>query len=410
MADNIDAGPTDCDPVSLMTDTAQANINRSKYGSWRSIGTAETTSLTSGFPYPESFPTDQLVKSIQTVFDEEGDQALQYGGGEYAEKLESWIASREADRGIDLEESNVLITNGATHAIDTTCRAFFRPGDTLITEEPTFLGSIRTFKNLGINVVGTPLDGEGLDVSALASELELRRHNNEPLPKALYTTPSFQNPTGTTMPKRRRERLLELATEFNFVVIEDDAYRDLRYEGDPEPPLAALDDSGRVIRIGTFAKTIAPGVRLGWLVAAKPVREAIETLFAGGKNTFTRSVVGHYCADGHFADSVPTLKAEYARRRDLMLDALESHMPANVSWSEPSGGFFIWVEIDDEIAIDELLTEAIEEGVSFLPGPMFYPHDGGENAFRLSFSHVEPSEIEDGIRALGTAIHQHKSH
>lgn len=396
MVPNPDAGPV----AHLLTAEARAVLDRSTYGDWRRLATADAVSLAFGFPYPESFPTDRLREAVDEVFRVEGGKALQYGGGEYAERLEEFVVEREAERGIDPDEKAATLTNGATHAIDGVCRAFLDSGDVVVVEEPTFMGSLRVFENFGVEVVGIPVDDDGLDVSRLAETLAERREVGEPSPTLLYTIPNFQNPTGTSLPRARRERLLELAAAYDFVILEDDAYGDLRYEGEPQPPLAALDDAGRVVRVGTFAKTVAPGVRLGWLLADEPVRDAVQSLSAGGTNTFTRSVVGRYCDAGHLEDSLPHLRADYERRRDRMLDALAERMPEGTTWTEPDGGFFVWVELPEGVDADAMLDDAIEAGVTYLPGTMFYPGGDGERCLRLSYSYASPDEIEDGIAAL----------
>ncbi|AGB16436.1 transcriptional regulator with HTH domain and aminotransferase domain [Halovivax ruber XH-70] len=384
----------------LLTPQARSTLESSGYGSWREIAKADAVSLAFGFPFPESFPTDELAHSVEVVFDAEGPQALQYGGGEYATRLESFVREREAARGIDPVETSVLLTNGATHAIDSICRAFLEPGDVVAVERPTFMGSISVFENFGVEIDGLAVDDEGIDVDALADRLETRRAAGEPTPTLLYTISDFQNPTGATLSLDRRKRLLALADEYDFVIVEDGAYTDLRFDGESVPPLAALDDSGRVIRVGSFAKTIAPGVRLGWLVAPEPIRDAIDALAAGGTNTFTRSVVGHYCDAGHFDDLLPALREAYATRRDRLLDALERHLPPEATWTEPDGGFFVWIELADTVDTDELLDDAIDAGVTYLPGSMFYPDDGGTNALRLSFSYADPDDFDGAIASL----------
>ncbi|MFC3958533.1 PLP-dependent aminotransferase family protein [Halovivax cerinus] len=393
-------------PVSeLLTPEARTTLDGSGYGSWRRLATADAVSLAFGFPYPDSFRLDRLRESIETVLASEGRQALQYGGGEYADLLESAVRNRATARGIDPDETAVLLTNGATHAVDSVCRAFLEPGDVVAVERPTFMGSLTVFRNFGVEIEELPVDDAGLDVDALADRLHARRAAGDPIPKLLYTITDFQNPTGTTLSRKGRERLLALADEFDFAVVEDGAYTDLRYEGETVPPLAALDDAGRVIRVESFAKTIAPGVRLGWLVAAEPIRDAIDALAAGGANTFTRSVIGHYCDAGHLEASLPPLREAYAARRDRLLDALERHMPASATWTDPDGGFFVWVELDESVDTDDRLDDAIDAGVTYLPGSMFYADpDAGSNALRLSFSYADPDAFDDAIAALATVV------
>ncbi|WP_135805261.1 aminotransferase-like domain-containing protein [Halorussus marinus] len=399
MQDNERTGAFD----HLFTETVRDGLNEEGYGSWRSIKAPGAVSLSFGFPFPESFPEDQLVAAAEAVFEQEGERALQYGGGEYVDRLTETVVERERERGIDCDEENVLLTNGSTHAIDVVCHTFLERGDEVFVEAPTFMGALKLFANYGVDVTGFEADADGLDVDALAAELDARRADGRPLPKLLYTIPTFQNPGGTTMSRPRRERLLELAEEYDFVVLEDDAYDDLRYRGEPVAPLAALDDSGRVVRVNTFSKTIAPGVRTGWVLAdAEPLAE-ITRMRAGGTNTFTQSVLGRYCAEGRFEADVEELRAAYERRCDHMLDLLDEHMPPGAEWTEPNGGFFVWVELPEGIDAEALLPTAADEGVTYLPGEQFFPDDGGENCLRLSFSHVSLDEMERGIRALARA-------
>lgn len=387
----------------LLTDEVRDAIDRSAYGDWRSIATADAVSLSFGFPDPSLFPDGKLVDGVEAVLREESDEALQYGSGTYASRLEEIVTEWERQRGLDMDEHDVLLTNGATHAIDTICRAFLDPGDVVAVEEPTFMGALGVFWNFGVELVSTPVDENGLDPDTLEKTLAKRRERGARMPKLLYTIPDFHNPTGTTLTKSRRERVVELAREYDFAVLEDGAYSDLRYDGDEEPSLATLDPE-RVVRVGTFSKTIAPGLRLGWLSAPQRVRDAARTLAAGGTNTFTRSLVGWYCDEGHLDAALPDLRATYADKRDTMLSSLSEHMPEDATWTAPDGGFFVWVELPGQIDTDDMLSDAIDAGTTYLPGSMFYPGEGGTNCLRLSYSHVTEEEIEAGIEALGEAV------
>jgi 2-aminoadipate transaminase len=296
-----------------------------------------------------------------------------------------------------------MLANGATDALDSVCQTFLEPGDRMFVEAPTFMGALGLFRNYGVELTGFPLDDDGVDLDAVADELAARRESERDLPTVFYTIPNFQNPTGTTLSRDRRERLLELAAEYGFVVIEDDAYGDLRYYGEDVPPLKALDDEGRVVRVGTFSKTIAPGIRTGWVIAHEEILERVRGVSAGGTNTFTRGVVGRFCGDGRLEENVAELREAYRERRDHMLRCLDEEMPAAVEWTEPDGGFFVWVELPEGLDAGELLSDAADEGVVYLPGSMFFPDDRGENCLRLSFSHVSFEEMERGVAALATA-------
>jgi 2-aminoadipate transaminase len=413
VSDSDEGVPADGDPTGgdgrsgafdhLFTETVRRGLGEEGYGSWRSIDAPGAVSLSFGFPYPASFPNDELVDAAEAVFEAEGDTALQYGGGDYADRLVGAVAERERRRGIDCGTENVLLTNGATHAIDVVCQTFLERGDGVFVEAPTFMGTLKLLNNYGAEVTGFENDADGLRVDAVAAELEARREAGDGLPKLLYTIPTFQNPTGTTLSLERRERLLGLAEEYDFLVLEDDAYGELRYSGEDVPPLAALDDSGRVVRVNTFSKTVAPGVRSGWVLGEAEIVEEVTRMRAGGVNTFTQSVLGKYCTEGRFDENVEELRASYEERCEHMLDCLEAHMPPGTDWTEPAGGFFVWVELPGGIDAEELLPAAAEEGVTYLPGHLFFPDDRGSNCLRLSFSHVSPEEMDRGIEALARA-------
>lgn len=388
----------------LFTDAVRDGMGSTVYGDWRSIQNADAVQLAFGFPYPESFPNRELVSATESLFASEPDRALQYGGGEHADALRDVIVDRARERGIDCSANAIHLTNGATRAIDTVCRVFLEPGDEVVVEAPTFMGALGIFRNHGATVTGVDMDEDGLDVDALAGDLAARAERGASQPKLVYTIPDFQNPTGVTMATDRRERLLDLAETYDFVVLEDDPYGRLRYEGSERPPLKALDGADRAVRINTFSKTIAPGVRTGWIVADERTAAQFDRIDAGGEPSFTRGLIHSYCADGRLDRAVSRLCEGYERRRDRMLASLEAHMPPDVSWSEPSGGFFVWIAFPDGTDTDAMLPEAIDAGVTYLPGPFFYPDDDGERFARLSFSHVPPSAIDEGIESLARTV------
>lgn len=388
----------------LFAATVRDTMGSAVYGDWRSIQDADAVPLAFGFPYPESFPNGELVSAAESLLASEPDRALQYGGGEHAAGLRDVIADRARDRGIDCSTDAIHLTNGATRAIDTVCRVFLEPGDEVVVEAPTFMGALGIFRNHGAAVTGVGVDEDGLDVDALARDLAARAERGAPGPKLVYTIPDFQNPTGVTMATDRRERLLDLAETYDFVVLEDDPYGRLRYEGADRPPLKALDGADRTVRINTFSKTIAPGVRTGWIVADERTAAQFDRIDAGGEPSFTRGLIDTYCADGRLDRAVSRLCEGYERRRDRMLASLDAHMPPDVSWSEPSGGFFVWIEFPDGTDTEAMLPAAIDAGVTYLPGSFFYPNGDGERFARLSFSHAAPPAIEDGIEALARTV------
>lgn len=374
---------------------------------WRDLLTPETVLLTFGFPFPDSFPNETLVAAAETLFEAAPHEALQYGGGDAADALAGIVAERSRDRGLQCTAAEVRLTNGATDALDLACRTFLDPGDVAVVEAPTFTWSLATVRSHGVETVGIEMDEDGLDVDALRAELDRRRRAGLALPKLVYTIPTFQNPTGVTLVRERRERLLDLAAAYDFVILEDDAYGELRFEGEDVPPLRALDDAGRVVHLGTFSKTIAPGVRTGWAIADADLVERMGRLHTGGPTAFMSGLLATYCREGYLEAAVPELRAAYRDRRDHLLACLDRAMPGRVEWTEPEGGFFVWVELPETVDTAEMLPDAVEAGVAYIPGPMFYTDGGGEHCLRLSFSRAPPPAIERGVEALAETVDRH---
>jgi 2-aminoadipate transaminase len=402
----------DAPATGLFAPRVAATADQAGYGAWRSVDAPDAVSLRFGFPYPDSFPREGLVTAAEELFAAEPADALQYGGGATADSLPAFVAGRERERGVDASAGGgdgaggkrVVLTNGATHAIGLVARTFLGPDDAVAVGEPTFMGGLSVFRDHGPELVGVPVDGDGMDVDALSAELDRRAAAGERTPSLVYVAPTFQNPTGTTMPRGRRERLLELASEHDFVVLEDDAYGALRFDGGEVASLAALDDDGRVVRVGTFSKTIAPGVRTGWAVAHPDVAAQLDRLNVGGPSTFTKGVLGRFCESGRFAERLPELRANYEARRDRLLDALAAELPDGADWTAPDGGFFVWVTLPEGVSARELLPAAADAGVTYLPGDHFYPGEGGERRLRLSYSFAPPDALERGVAALGAAL------
>lgn len=376
---------------------------------WREAVTDESVLLTYGYPYPDSFPYDELQDALDILISTEPEDALQYGGATSARKLDSIIADRLQYRGFSCSAENVVVTNGAMNGIDLVCRTFLDPTDSVLLEAPTFVWTLSVVRNHGVELIGIPVDDEGVDVSEMEQNLRERRRSSAPMPKLFYTIPNFQNPTGVTLSKNRRKYLLELAAEFDFVILEDDAYGELRYDGSDIEPLYLMDDTGRVIHIGSFSKLIGPGIRTGWVIADEAVIERISALHTGGPNVLVKGMIAEYLDSGHLKKAIPNLRDAYRKRRDHVLDCLEKYMPADCTWTEPAGGFFVWVELPEGIDAASMLSAAGREGIVYLPGEMFYPGStGGENCLRLSFSHVSLPDMDRAIQALATATVQHQ--
>ena len=351
-----------------------------------------------GAPAPEAIPVERLREASVKAW-AEAPGVMGYAEGEGYPPLREYIAEWMRPRGIDANASDVMVTAGSTQAIEVICRVMLDPGDTIIVENPTFLGALEIFETYEVNIATVGMDADGMVIEELADVLE-----REPRAKIIYTIPTFQNPTGTTMPLERRQRLLELARRHNVVVVEDDPYESLQYDGEPVAPLRSLDES--VIHLGTFSKTIAPAVRTGWAVAPKPLFDlmlAARQLIDLHNDRITMRTVYH-CSEGFLADHMEQVRPIYRKRRDAMLAALDDHMPAHTSWSKPNGGFFVWIELPEQIDITTFSEVAADHGVIGFPGHLFMPDQSQRNAIRLSFSTVPEDRIREGIRRLGVAL------
>lgn len=365
-------------------------------------------SFAGGMPAPELFPVDEFKKATARVLAENGPQALQYGPTEGCRRLRELIARHTARYGIVVAPENILVTSASQQALDLLGKIFINPGDRIVVENPTYLGALQAWNMYQAQYVGVPMDDEGMKTDELESAMRCG-------PKFLYVLPNFQNPTGVTLSLRRRRRIIELADHYGVPIVEDDPYGQLRFEGNHIPPLFVLDSRNRrgenngsnVIYLSTFSKTLAPGIRLGWIVAPA---EVIQRLVQAkqGTDLHTSSLVQLVAceiASGGFLDGhVRRIRAVYKERRDTILAALRKHMPRGVLWTRPQGGLFIWATLPEAVDAAELLVEAAREGVAFVPGAAFY-HDGSvRNAMRLNFSYAPPERIAEGIRRLAGVL------
>lgn len=351
-----------------------------------------------GAPAPEAMPVERLRQASAHAL-EEAPAALGYGESEGFGPLRQFIADWMRPRGIEAPVDDIMVTAGSTQAIEVVCRVMLDPGDTIIVENPTFLGALEIFETYEVKIVGVDVDDHGMVIDDLRTTLAA-----EPKAKIIYTIPTFQNPTGTTMPLDRRQELLALAREHDTVVIEDDPYEALRYDGDPVPPLRALDDT--VVHLGTFSKTIAPAMRTGWAVAPKPLFElmlAARQLIDLHNDRITMRTI-YYCAEGFLAEHMAEVRPIYKARRDAMLAALDEFMPDGCSWSRPDGGFFVWVTLPEQIDIRSFAEVAADHGVIGFPGNLFMPEAAAYNVIRLSFSTLPEDRIREGIRRLAEAV------
>lgn len=360
--------------------------------------------LSAGFPFPASFPTAEMAAATAAVLEREGTMAMQYGGGPALSGLTEYLKARMQSQGLLEYPTDLLVTAGSGQAIDIALRLFLTPTDWIAVEGPTFMGAHFIIANFTRNVLTVPMDADGCDVDQFEALLAGRRRSGEPLPKLFYTIPTFQNPTGVTMTLERRQRLMRLAEEYDFLIIEDDAYGSLGFDAAPPPTLRSMDEGGRVLYISTLSKLLGPGVRVGWVVAHPSLISKMARLKSDGTHPFSHSACYEYLQGIDLEARIRWLRQEYHQRCEAMLGALERYMPPGCTWSAPGGGFFLWVTLPEGIDTTALLEQANEAGVTYIPGQAFYVDGAGSNSLRLSFSFPAPAEIDRGIRILGDLV------
>ncbi len=361
--------------------------------------------LVGGMPDPASLPRADLVEAARTVLlGPAGAEALNYGPVGGYPGLVAIVQRLLARRhGVEAGPENILITAGASQAIAIVCQAVVEPGDVVIVEGPTFAGSLRTIQAFGPEIVTVPVDEEGLVTAALAETLARLERAGRRV-KLLYTIPTFQNPTGATLSLARRQELLDLAARYQVLILEDDAYYELRFEGEPLPPLYALDRSGLVVRVNTLSKILAAGVRLGWITAAPPLLRAFRLLkLDGGTSPFASHIAAAYL-ERHLETHIEDLIAVYRQKRDALLGALATEVGDRATWSRPAGGFFVWLRLPPSVDGQTLLRLARAEGVAYLPGPLCVPDGRGWEFVRFAFSYETPERLVEGVRRFGRAL------
>jgi 2-aminoadipate transaminase len=308
--------------------------------------------------------------------------------------------------GMKLDRDDTIVTTGGQQVIDLVAKTLIDPGDVVIAEGPTYPGAVPVFLAYQADVVQIEMDSAGMRVDLLEETLaRLAREGRRP--KFIYTVPTFQNPAGVTMSLSRRRRLVELAHEHELLVLEDNPYGLLRYEGDGLPPLYALDGGVFVMYLGTFSKILSPGIRLGWVAAPPPVLEKINLGKQGVDlctSTLSQLMVQAYFERGHWRDYVDSLTDVYRKRRDTMLDALAEHFPPQAEWTRPQGGLFLWATLPDFIDTTDLLARALRENVAFVPGAAAFLDGRGHNSMRLNFSAVGEDDIREGVRRIGKIV------
>jgi 2-aminoadipate transaminase len=370
----------------------------------------EVISFAGGLPAPDVFPVDEFSAACGQVLKEWGALALQYGSTEGYLPLREMIARHTGRYGISVTAENILISSGSQQALDLIGKVFINPGDRILVEEPTYLGALQAWNAYGAEYVTVPMDENGM----VTDELENALRSGV---KFIYVLPNFQNPTGVTLSTERRQKLLEIADQYGVPIIEDDPYGQLRYEGENLPSIVSMDNEyrkngnneyrGNVIYLSTFSKTLAPGLRLAWVIApAQVIRKLVQAKQGADLHTSTfNQIVAYEVARGGFIDRhIWLIRRVYGERRNVMLDAMEELFPPGVTWTKPQGGLFLWGMLPKELDTTEIFKIAVARKVAFVPGAPFFALGGGKNTMRLNFSYSNPEKIQIGIERLANVL------
>lgn len=364
----------------------------------------EVVSLAGGMPFLGGLPLDTLSEMTARVVAERGYQALQYGSGQGDEGLREQILEVMALEGIDAHPDDVVVTTGSQQALDLVTRIFVDPGDVVVAEAPSYVGALGVFRAYQADVVHVPIDADGLIPEALEQTLAALARAGRRV-KLLYTVPNFHNPAGVSLSVERRPQVLEIARRYGVLVLEDNPYGLLGFDGDPRPAMRSMDDEG-VLYLGSFSKTFAPGYRVGWVAAPHAVREklvlASESAILCPSNA-SQLAISTYLSTCDWQGQIKQFRELYRERRDAMVSALAEHMP-EASWNVPSGGFYTWVRLPEGLDAKDMLPRAVTARVAYVPGTAFYYDGTGSDHMRLSFCYPTPERIREGVRRLATVV------
>lgn len=363
----------------------------------------DVISFAGGLPNDEVFPVEEMKQVSKKVLEVYGGSALQYSATEGEKELREAIANQIMKAsGIDADPDCVMVTCGSQQALEFSGRVFLNPGDVVVCENPSYVGAITAFKAYKPKFVDVKMDENGMEMDDLERVLK-----ENPNTKFIYTVPDFQNPTGKTLPVDRRKKMVELANKYDVLILEDNPYGNLRFEGEKLPAIKSFDKNDRVIFHGTFSKIFCPGLRIGWVYADKEtlsqyllVKQSVDLQ----TNTMAQKEVAMYMKMFDLKENVKKIVDVYRRKRDLMLEAIEENFPKNCTFTRPNGGLFIWVTLPKYMDASKVLEKAMEAKVGFVPGIAFYANGGVRNNFRLNFSSMGDEEIKTGIKRLGKVL------
>ncbi|WP_440101508.1 PLP-dependent aminotransferase family protein [Streptosporangium sp. H16] len=367
----------------------------------------EVVSLAGGMPYVTALPLDVVGELVADLIAKRGPVALQYGSGQGDPHLREQICDVMRMEGIEANPDDVVVTVGSQQALDLITRIFIDPGDVVLAEGPSYVGALGTFSAYQAKVIHIAMDSEGIIPESLAQTIYALKSAGNRI-KFLYTIPTFQNPAGVTLSVARRQQVLEICQRADVLIVEDNPYGMLGFDGDPMRTLRA-DNADGIVYLGSFSKTLAPGFRVGWALAPHAIREKLVLAMESAvlsHSSFTQLAVGQYLATQPWREQIKAFRELYRERRDTMLSSLEALMPDGVTWTRPGGGFFVWATLPEGLDSKALLPRAVAERVAFVPGTGFFADGGGARHMRLSYCYPEPERIREGVRRLAGVIGQ----
>lgn len=367
-------------------------------------------SLLLGHPDPTTLLPPALLETMQRfIHSPQATTSLQYGPEQGTPDLIAFLREKiNQEQNLSIQTANLMIVAGSTHAVDMLARLYARPGGVILVEAPTYVDALHIFRDHHLELCSIPMDEDGMLPAALDQQLAQLTATGKH-PSFLYTIPTYHNPTGRALSEERRLEILRLARHHGLLIVEDDVYRDLSFDGPVPASFYALSGGQQALSIGSFSKTLAPGLRVGWLLGSQDaIQRCINcgtTQMGGGANPFTSRIIAEYCQQGHWSSHIANLRSLYKIRRDVALSALSRSMPAQVEWTHPRGGFFIWLSLPQHIFAQDVKRQALQSGVSLAAGEGFFVHPAqGQHNLRLAFSYAKPDDIEAAIRILAQVI------
>ncbi|HOD54296.1 MAG TPA: PLP-dependent aminotransferase family protein [Candidatus Cloacimonadota bacterium] len=366
----------------------------------------ELISFAGGLPDPALFPVEKIKEISQEVYDEDAINALQYGTSEGDLLLREMLLQRYRKLGFKIDMDHIIIVSGSQQALDLTGKLFVNPGDRIVCEAPSYLGSLGAFLSYGAEIEDIPLDDEGIDIDALKTRYFKLKDNGEMI-KFLYMIPDFQNPSGIHMSLKRRQQIMEFSEQENILIIEDSPYREFNFDEAYHPSFFEMSQTENVVHLGTFSKIFMPGLRIGWIIAPHHIN---DRYVIGRQNTdlctspLTQKIAARFMQKGFLDEYLENVKREYKIKRDEMLKDFGAYFPEEISWNKPNGGLFLFIQFPDYIDSRELLKKAIERNVAFVPGTPFFVKGKGKSFARINFSYSSIEKNREGVRRLGELI------